>query len=114
MNTFTYCYWLMGFFELMNPTTVSKEQVKSIEEHLKLVEKKEDGIFCSWFQGFLDFNEGNELNDQQIKKIRTKLSEEFLKIIDPSYPKNEQKDLLELHQTGEIKPPEKPQYEVLC
>lgn len=113
MNDFTYCYWLMGFFELINPTTISKEQVQSIKAHLKLVEKKE-GIFCNWLQGFLDFNEEKEWEAQQVKKIRTKLSEEFLKIIDPSYPKNEQKDLLELHQNGKIKPQEKSQYEVLC
>ena len=113
MNDFAYCYWLMGFFELINPTTVSEEQVNSIKQHLQLVNKKE-GIFCNWLQGFLDMNDSKEWDTQQVQKIKTKLSQEFLKIIDPSYPKNEQKELLEIHQTGQIKPKKESPYEVLC
>lgn len=41
MTSNDFCYWLNGFFELSNGTTLSDEQVKIIKDHLSLVFKKE-------------------------------------------------------------------------
>lgn len=41
MTSNDFCYWLNGFFELSNGTTLTDEQVSIIKDHLKLVFKKE-------------------------------------------------------------------------
>lgn len=100
MNDFTYCYWLQGFFELTKPVFLTKHQVYLVHEHLKLVEKKE-GIFCNWLQGVFDFCGINEWNEEMTSKIKAKLREEFFKIIDRSYPEEQQDILYKIHQ-GEL------------
>lgn len=37
MKANEFCYWLQGMFELNHPTTLNEEQVKIIENHLKMV-----------------------------------------------------------------------------
>jgi hypothetical protein len=41
MTSNDFCYWLNGFFELSNGTTLTDEQVNIIRDHLNLVFKKE-------------------------------------------------------------------------
>jgi len=36
MNPIDFCNWLKGFFEAIQPTTLSPRQVLIIEEHIKL------------------------------------------------------------------------------
>lgn len=37
MNEKEFCYWLKGFFELSNTTTLSETQIEIIKNHLDLV-----------------------------------------------------------------------------
>lgn len=37
MDSQSFCFWLQGFFELSNPTTLNEAQLKTIQDHLKLV-----------------------------------------------------------------------------
>lgn len=37
MKSESFCYWLQGFFELQNPTTLTPEQVECIKRHLNMV-----------------------------------------------------------------------------
>lgn len=32
-----FCYWLKGFMEIQNPTTLDKDQIQIIQDHLDLV-----------------------------------------------------------------------------
>lgn len=37
MNPEQFTYWLQGFFEIENPTTLTKKQTQQIKNHLELV-----------------------------------------------------------------------------
>ncbi len=37
MTSVSFAYWLQGFFELQNPTTLTQEQVECIKRHLNMV-----------------------------------------------------------------------------
>lgn len=37
MNERDFVYWLRGYFEINNPTTLNKEQTKCVKDHLDLV-----------------------------------------------------------------------------
>lgn len=37
MTMHDFVYWLRGYFELENPTSLNEEQVKKIKEHLDMV-----------------------------------------------------------------------------
>lgn len=41
MTPENFCYWLQGYMELTAPGMINSDQRKVIEEHLKLVFKKE-------------------------------------------------------------------------
>jgi hypothetical protein len=36
MTYVEFCYWLQGFFELANPSSLTDEQVKTINNHLNM------------------------------------------------------------------------------
>lgn len=103
MNNFNFCYWLQGYFELSESNSVPKETVSVIQEHLAIVQPK-NGVFCSWLEGYLDMVGVDAWSEEVTKKIRAKLSNEFLTLIDPSYPKNEQEELHRLHFNERPKP----------
>lgn len=88
MSEFQYCYWLMGIFELGSPKTFSANQMYLIKEHLNLVRQKErKHTFCNWLEGFLDANGLEGLTTPKLNTIMSKLREEFIEVIDKSYPK---------------------------
>lgn len=99
MTSFTFCYWLQGYFELFEAQTVSKEQVQIIKQHLDIVQNKQ-GVFCNWLDGYLDIKGVDDWNEIQTQKIKIKLSEEFLNFIDPTYPQEEQELLHHIHKHG--------------
>lgn len=37
MKPENFCYWLQGFFEVAQPTSLTEEQIKMIQNHLNLV-----------------------------------------------------------------------------
>lgn len=41
MTSRDFCYWLQGFFEIVNPKTVSEEELIKIKNHLAMVFKHE-------------------------------------------------------------------------
>ena len=57
MSSRDFAYWLMGFFEITNPASITEDQTKMIKNHLNLVFKHEiDPSFSS------DPNVQQELN----------------------------------------------------
>lgn len=95
MNDFQFCYWLMGFYELYGPKKISLKQLYLIKEHLKLVAEKEI-FFTIWLDGFLAMK-NSDLTEKDCQDILDKLRLCFFKIIDPSYPRHLQADLLRIH-----------------
>jgi hypothetical protein len=41
MTPENFCYWLQGFMEIQEPTTIGADKVQVIKDHLQLVFKKE-------------------------------------------------------------------------
>lgn len=41
MNSIDFCFWLQGYFEISEATTLSKKQVETIKNHLNLTFKHE-------------------------------------------------------------------------
>lgn len=97
MNARTFCYWLQGYFELITPTTVPEKAVNIISKHLELVADSERGVFCAWLQGCLDITEGKAWSAAQTKKVKEKLAQEFVNVIDASYPPAVRQTLLNIH-----------------
>lgn len=97
MNEFQFCYWLMGIFELGEPTSFNEKQILLITEHLKLVEIREYN-FCNWLDGFLTSNDSNYLNSNKLSIILTNLQKEFFDFIDHSYPIEIIEDLNKAHK----------------
>ncbi len=110
-----FCYWLQGIFELLKPKSLSHEQVICIKQHLDLVTSKK-GKFCNWLEGFFEVKGIDAWKSTDLEKIQNSLSLEFLQVIDPSYPKEIQNALYELHTTGKTTFTEKPKprLEALC
>jgi hypothetical protein len=97
MSEFQFCYWLMGVFELGELKTINAKQLVLIREHLNLVEDKKYR-FCSWLSGFLfNMEENISLNEKATKLILDNLSNEFLTVIDRSYPKEILNQLYDAH-----------------
>lgn len=116
MSEFQYCYWLMGVFELGNPTSFNSKQMFLVIEHLNLVTERKYN-FCNWLEGFLDANGVEELNNKNLNKVLEKLRSEFLNVIDKSYPKELWNPLQAAHDGKpyvEIVKPEKPKFEAMC
>ena len=86
MSEFQYCYWLIGVFELGNPTVLNIKQMYLIKEHLNLVTQRQYN-FCNWLEGFLDAHGTECLDNNKLSKVLDKLRSEFLNVIDKSYPK---------------------------
>lgn len=121
MSEFEYCYWLMGIFELGNIKEINSQQLVLLKEHLKLVTYRKH-TFCNWLEGFFDANDLPQLSDKQTSKILEKLRNEFLTVIDKSYPKelwdalyaaHEGKEVI-LQEKGQKSNKEKPKFEALC
>lgn len=45
MSTQDFCYWLQGYFEISGEECLTKEQVKIVKDHLKLVFDKQTPIY---------------------------------------------------------------------
>lgn len=119
MNEFEYCYWLMGIFELGQPKELNAKQLVLIKEHLNLVTYRKH-TFCNWLEGVLDMNGLEHLSEKKTQSVLEKLGNEFLTVIDRSYPKDLWDALYAAHEGKEVvlpkKPPkeEKPKYEAFC
>lgn len=64
--------------------------------------------FCYWLQGFLELRslqEGqrNEMSAEQVDCVRKHLNMVFYHDIDPSFPKEQQQTLTELHATDNVR-----------
>jgi hypothetical protein len=58
MSSREFCYWLQGYFENANPTTIGEVQTDLIKRHLNLVFKHE-----------IDPSYGNEVHQQELNQI---------------------------------------------
>lgn len=118
MNEFSYCYWLMGVFELGKLKEFNEKQLELIDEHLKLVTYREY-TFCNWLEGVLDANGLEGMNENKTAKVLEKLRYEFLTVIDVSYPKEIWDQLTAAHEGKPYTPVEKPvdntpKFEAMC
>lgn len=53
--------------------------------------------FCQFLNGYFIFSKPESLNKELTSSIREQLRQTFKNEIDPSYPKNEQQKLNEIH-----------------
>lgn len=62
--------------------------------------------FCYWLQGMFELSKPETLNAEQTERIRCHLAMVFAHEIDPSYPKDQQTKLNDLHgASGAPTPP---------
>jgi hypothetical protein len=60
MNSRDFCFWMQGFFEIHNPTTLTQEQVTVIRNHLNMV-----------FHHEIDPSFGGPQNQQALNQIHS-------------------------------------------
>ncbi len=73
-------YWLQGYFEVVNESTINEDNLQKIKNHLnmaKITEKDKVLPFCHWLSGFIDSCDSNELNEVQTTKVKNKLNNLF-------------------------------------
>ena len=75
-----FTYWLRGYFEVSNATSISRNELSEIKRHLYLVNQfKQKPIhkmceeFCDWLEVYFENNTTHEYNNEQTKEIRHKL-----------------------------------------
>lgn len=57
MTKENFCYWLQGYFEIHNPSTISARDLKIIKEHLNLaLDKKSIAQFINIPSGIIPNN----------------------------------------------------------
>jgi hypothetical protein len=111
-----FAYWLQGYFELTESTSINQKQLQIIKNHINLTlkfnERNDHAIsskakdFVKWFDGFLfSYNENLIVSD--IKPVADKLNSVFEHEIDASMPDKDGK-LQITHDgfhsnTGEVK-----------
>lgn len=78
MESKSFCYWLMGLFELADPKTLNEKQVQTIKNHLNLVFYHE--IDPSYTDDKEKIKEMNEIHSGENKSPKVPyLSEENFK-----------------------------------
>jgi acetylglutamate kinase len=99
MKSENFAYWLQGLFELANPQTLSNHQIKLIKNHLNMVKihEKQLSKFCEWLSDILEFYFLGELTEHQTSLIKKKLAQEFIHVIDPALPDDQQQALTQAH-----------------
>lgn len=55
--------------------------------------------FCYWLQGLFELQDPTDLNETQTQSIKKHLQLVFIHDIDPSYPKEQQVQLNETHDS---------------
>lgn len=109
MNSKEFAYWLQGWFENneaagLTVTDLTPRQFElvalCITKHLKLALEvdKTPSRFVVWLEGYLESSEG-EWQSRHFIRIKDRLAEEFVHVIDPSYP-GDQIVLQSIHDTG--------------
>lgn len=110
MKLHDFCYWLQGYFELNSEASLRKTH-ECIEKHINLVEQDE-GVqdFTSWLKGVIEtYKEVDYFSDvvkdraakyekNILTMIQGRLSEVFVKEIDPKYGKSLQNPLNMIHR----------------
>lgn len=61
--------------------------------------------FCYWLKGLFDLADPKELDEHQTDLVKRHLSMVFYHEIDPSYPPEQQKPLLDIHEGMPISDP---------
>jgi hypothetical protein len=56
--------------------------------------------FCYWLQGLFEMTDTKTLSEQQVQIIKNHLNMVFHHEIDPSFPKEQQQRLSEIHTSG--------------
>ena len=100
MNSTQFCYWLMGWFENAEPTTISEKQTTLIKEHLALVmdnKHEKANAFCQKLNGLFGFMNVTEFDQDMTQRLLTQLQECFKKDIDSKYSDDEANTLNAIH-----------------
>lgn len=58
MTSRDFCFWLQGYLEIAQPTSLEKSEVEMVQKHLNLVFKHE-----------IDPSMGNQKHQKQLNKI---------------------------------------------
>lgn len=96
MNNREFCYWLQGYFELLDADVLTNPQVQIIRRHINLAKQVDGGLtkFPIFLEGFFAACNDNPTTEQ-IQTIKRMLNQEFEHVIDPSY--KDQKKLNQIH-----------------
>lgn len=110
MKSRDFVYWLQGYFELAKPVELSTDALILIRRHLDMVkvhEGRNTSSIVSWLDGVLSHVPAN-IDELSLRGafavtaptdlIRDRLADEFIHVIDPSFPLNQQGALSEAHQ----------------
>lgn len=100
MKSTEFAYWLQGWFEIgEGPLVMSSRQKQIIRKHLDMVLKHDSSIspFCAWVDGVLTALGENDLDAEMLAKVQERLNNQFLHVIDKSYPAEQQKVLNIIH-----------------
>lgn len=102
MKATEFCYWLQGSFELNDTKAFDVKESQNIKQHLDLVFKHDPkaNSFCFLLKGIFITKENLALDETTTQNIKEQLAATFKNEIDPSYPKNEQDELNQLHNNG--------------
>ena len=99
-----FCYWLMGLFELGEPTELSAKQVTQIKAHLSLVLKNTDDEieipFIFWLEGYMEGCIKAGFSNMQVNVIIDRLQRVFKHIIDPKASEHLQNTFNEIHHNN--------------
>lgn len=107
MKAENFAYWLMGFFELSNTTSITTSQIATIDNHLKLT-MTHDGSgddethrFINWLAGYLARNGNQELAEADLTVVTDRLAELFKHEIDSRMePDDKTRDILQKIHDG--------------
>lgn len=105
MKTVEFCYWLMGLFELGEPSYLTKKQVVIINRHLELtfITNPDGGPFVHWLQGALEG--ADEVDGRRTEIIKGRLNDVFLHVIDQTYTDDPvvQEKMQDAHDGAKVK-----------
>lgn len=104
MKSREFAYWLNGWVELEAPRRANELRTRLIRAHLGMVftHEQKPSEFCQWLRELFVHDNPPTLEEEALGAICEHLSREFIHVIDPSYPAEQQPKLNAIHDA--VKP----------
>jgi hypothetical protein len=83
MKSTEFCYWLQGWFELEEPTSINSERTQLIKNHLNMVfaHEKPPAPFCSFLKGYLTITNPEMIDEKETAIIKQYLNNVFEHVV---------------------------------